>query len=132
MGTLMLDSSPQASVTMGGKLIGITPQTIEAGPGVHVLVMTSPDGGRWRGRVEVIAGERSLVRRELNAMGRLTITSDVWAEVSLDGGPPEQTPVDFSQVARPRSLEQAHAYCTCGPSGARCTISIRVPQGSVM
>src|SRR5262245_14940464 len=22
--------------------------------------------------------------------------------------------------------------CTCGPSGARCTISMRVPQGSVM
>jgi len=98
-GTLTLDSSPRASVTLGGKLIGITPLTIETGPGVHALVMSSPEGGRWRGRVEVVAGESSLIRRELNAMGRLTITSDVWAEVSLDGGPPEQTPVDFSQIA---------------------------------
>ena len=98
-GTLVLDSSPPSSVTLDGTLIGITPLTIETGPGAHAVVMASADGRRWRGSVEMVAGERSLVRRDLGATGRLTITSDVWVDVSLDGGRPESTPVDFSQIA---------------------------------
>src|SRR5437899_10236826 len=31
-----------------------------------------------------------------------------------------------------RAPLHADGYCTCGPSGARWTISMRVPQGSVM
>jgi serine/threonine protein kinase len=107
-GTLVLDSSPQSSVTLDGTLVGITPLTIETGPGTHDLVMASPNGMRWRGRVDAVAGERTLVRRELSATGRLTIASDVWVEVSLDGGPPEQTPVDFAQVGA--GLHQLRAF----------------------
>ena len=99
MGVVSLESTPQASVTLDGKLIGITPLRLEAEPGGHLLVMTSPDGARWRGRVEVAAGAETAIRRELNATGRLTITSDIWAEVSIDGGPAEQTPVDFPRIA---------------------------------
>lgn len=96
---LILDSEPKASVSLDGSLVGITPLTVDTAPGTHELVMTTPDGLRWRGRVEVPAGGDARVERNLTASGQLTITSDVWLEVSLDGGPAEQTPVHFSRVS---------------------------------
>jgi serine/threonine protein kinase len=99
IGLLILDSDPQSSVSLDGKLAGITPLKLEARPGLHGLVMTSPDGLRWRGTVEVTGGATNRIHRRLNATGQLSITSDVWVEVSVDGGQPEQTPVQLRLAA---------------------------------
>jgi len=108
VGRLILESDPKASVSLDGNLLGITPLTVEASPGTHEVVMTSPDGARWRGRVEVTAGGDARVQRNLDAWGKLTITSEVWVEVSLDGGPAEHTPVHFSRV--PAGLHELRAH----------------------
>ena len=108
VGTLILDSDPKASVSVDGNLVGITPLTVDASPGTHQLVMTSPDGLRWRGRVDVTQGGETRVERNLGASGQLTITSEAWVEVSLDGGPTEQTPVHFSRV--PAGLHELRAF----------------------
>jgi serine/threonine protein kinase len=108
VGKLVLDSNPEASVSLDNRLIGITPLTLETSPGMHDLVMTSSDGLRWRGKVDVAAEGETRIERDLAAFGQLTITSDVWVEVSLDGGSPEQTPVRFARV--PAGLHELRAY----------------------
>lgn len=98
-GRLIVSSNPRASVTLDGDLVGVTPLTVETPRGAHEIVMASADGLRWRGKVDVAAGETIELHRELNTRGRLTVTSETWAEVSVDGGPPEQTPIHFSDIA---------------------------------
>jgi hypothetical protein len=98
-GQLIATSAPIATVSIDGKVAGITPMTLELPAGTHDIVMTTPDGLRWRGRIELAAGEKASISRDLTAVGTLAIVSDVWAEVSLDGGPSEQTPIQFQRVA---------------------------------
>jgi hypothetical protein len=99
VGALAVSSNPRSSVSIDGTLVGVTPLTVDAGAGTHEVSLASSDGTRWRGRVEVRAGQPITLHRELGAIGRLTITSDVWVEVSLDGGPAEQTPIHFPRVS---------------------------------
>ena len=108
VGRLILESEPTASVSLDGRLVGITPLTVDTHPGTHELVMTHPDGSRWRGRVDVTAGRDVRIERNLGASGQLTVTSDVWVEISLDGGPAEQTPIQFSKV--PAGLHELRAF----------------------
>lgn len=97
--TLFVTSTPAASVSVDGDLRGITPLTIEATPGSREIVLMSPDGLRWRGRLDVAAGESGELHRDLTATGGLSINSDVWAWVRVDDGPGEQTPVHFPDLA---------------------------------
>jgi len=96
---LMATSGPISTVAIDGRVTGITPLTVELEPGTHDIVMTTPDGLRWRGRMSVSAGQNLALHRDLHAVGTLAVVSDVWAEVSLDGGPAEQTPIQFQRVA---------------------------------
>jgi serine/threonine protein kinase len=98
-GLLTMSSNPKSSVTLDGDLVGVTPTTVEARAGTHEIAMSSAEGLHWRGRIQVVAGEKSRLHRELTAEGRLTITAENWAEITLDDGPPEQTPVHFSHIA---------------------------------
>ena len=99
VGALSLTSVPRASVNLDGSLTGVTPLTIEAALGTHEVILTGPDGLRWRGRIVVTAGEATVLHRDLNATGSLSVVSDVWYEVSLDDGSPEQTPIHFDHIA---------------------------------
>ncbi len=98
-GTLSLTSVPRANVNLDGNPTGATPLTLEAAPGTHEVVLTGPDGLRWRGQIVVTAGEITALHRDLNAMGSLSVVSDVWYEVSLDEGLPEQTPIHFDRIS---------------------------------
>ena len=95
---LSVTSVPRASVSLNGSLTGVTPLTFEVEPGTHDVVLTGPDGLRWRGRITATAGEVSNLHRDLNATGSLSVVSNVWSDVSLDGGPAEQTPIHFDRV----------------------------------
>lgn len=98
-GKLLVSSTPNASVFLDSTMMGLTPLALEIAPGTHELTLSTQDGLRWRGRVEIAAGQSSSVHRDLNALGSLTVVSEIWAEVSLDGGPSEQTPIHFPRVA---------------------------------
>jgi hypothetical protein len=99
VGQLLISSDPQSTVSLDGRLVGITPLSLEVVPGRHDVTLTTPDGLRWRGRIDVVTGRSSTVHRNLSAVGSLSVVSDVWAEVSVDGGPAEQTPIHFSRIA---------------------------------
>jgi hypothetical protein len=55
--------------------------------------------GRWRSRINFVAGGRGTVHRELTAVGNPPVVSDFEVEVSLDGEPPQRTPMHLSGVA---------------------------------
>lgn len=97
-GKLVLSATPEASVAIDGRLVGITPMDLRLDAGAHEIVFSTPDGLRWRGNVQVAADEVLTLHRRLDIFGSITVSSDVWAEVSLDGGAPEQTPIVFPRV----------------------------------
>jgi hypothetical protein len=77
-------------------------------PGRHALALTTDDGRRVQQEVEVAAGAR--VERDVTAFpgfGSLSVTSDVWYEVSVDGGPKQQTPLFLSRIAAGRHTVRA-------------------------
>jgi serine/threonine protein kinase len=98
-GTLTVTSVPRSSVTLDGNRMGVTPLTLEPAAGTHEVTLTGPNGLRWRGRIDLTAGEIGSLHRDLNTTGSLSIVSSVWYEVSLDEDPPEQTPIHFDQIA---------------------------------
>jgi serine/threonine protein kinase len=98
-GVLVMSSNPRSSATIDGDLLGVTPTTVDIRAGSHEIVMSSSEGLHWRGRIQVVAGEKNHLHRELDAEGRLTITADTWAEITVDGGRPEQTPIQFAHIA---------------------------------
>jgi len=98
-GALSLSSSPRASVTIDGELTGLTPLTLDLEPGTHEILLTGPEGLRWRGRVDMTAGARASIDRDLRATGALSVNSDPWVEIQLDDRQTEQTPIHFSSVA---------------------------------
>ena len=98
-GTLSVSSVPRSSISIDGILVGVTPLTLQALPGTHVVTLATSEGLRWRGRLEVRTGETTILERDLGATGALTIVADAWAEVTLDQGPLEQTPVHFPSIS---------------------------------
>ncbi len=48
--------------------------------------------------VTLDAGLPALAEPRVDVLGSLSVTSDIWAEVRLDEGPPEQTPILFRRV----------------------------------
>lgn len=97
-GEVSISSEPRASVTVDGELTGLTPFTLNLPEGTHEVILIGPNGLRWRGRLDVSAGARLSLHRDLSLTGSLSVVSDTWAEVSLDDGPPEQTPIFFARV----------------------------------
>lgn len=98
-GRLVLTATPNATVTVDGRLMGITPTNLQLRPGRHEISLTASEGFRWRGIVGVDPGGVTTLHRRLDLFGSITVTADVWAAVSLDGGDPEQTPIAFSRVS---------------------------------
>jgi serine/threonine protein kinase len=98
VGSLSVTSIPRSSVSLNGNLIGVTPLTLDVDVGTHEVILTGPDGLRWRGRVDVAPGQVHALYQDLNATGGLSVVSDAWAEVSLDERPPEQTPIHFARL----------------------------------
>jgi len=97
-GMLTVTSLPPSSVNLDGRLVGITPITLETSAGEHEVVLIADDGLRSRSRVDVAVGQAVSIHRDLNATGSLSVVSDLWANVSLDDGASEQTPIHFSRV----------------------------------
>jgi serine/threonine protein kinase len=97
-GSLHLLSKPSATILIDGRLVGSTPLQIQVDAGRHQVVLTTEDGIRWAESVQVNPGETLTLSPNLSGFGSLSVTSEVWAEVSVDGGRVEQTPVFLSRI----------------------------------
>jgi serine/threonine protein kinase len=98
-GVLSISSSPSASVFIDETPVGVTPLRLDIEPGEHRLLLITSDGRRLNEIVIIRSNESFQLHRDLTGFGSLAVTSDVWVEVSLDGGPPEQTPTFYRSVS---------------------------------
>jgi hypothetical protein len=57
--------------------------------------------------VEVRPGETLRRTHRFPGFGSLSVASDVWMEVSVDGGPVQQTPCRFERLAAGRHVVRA-------------------------
>jgi len=105
---LILQSPTSASVLLDGQPRGRTPLTLDglaAGP--HLLTVTADDGRVVEENLELEAGKTIERRLIFRGYGSVTVVAPVWAEVSLDGGPPQQTPCRFDRVPAGRHTLRA-------------------------
>jgi serine/threonine protein kinase len=105
---LVVHSDPPSAVRLDGAPQGRTPQTIPDLPaGAHVLVLTTDDGRVYQELVELRAGETETRAHRFPGFGSLAVASDVWMEVSVDGGPAQQTPCRFERLVAGRHVVRA-------------------------
>ena len=107
VGTVEVLSTPSASVSLDGELVGVTPLTLEASTGVHEILLVSESGARWVRELKVEAGEKHTLSAAMNIVGAISVTSEIWASVSLDGSPFKPTPAYFRNVPAGRHRVRA-------------------------
>ena len=107
-GTLALSSTPSAAIVLDGQPRGRTPATIsDLPPGRHTLVLTADDGRVFQEDVAVAAGARVERSHRFVGFGSLSVTSDVWVSVSVDGAPSRPTPVRVDRLVAGRHVVRA-------------------------
>jgi serine/threonine-protein kinase len=105
---LVVESDPSAVVQLDGARRGRTPLAITAlAEGPHQLVLTTDDGRVHQEPVEVRPGETLRRTHRFPGFGGLSVASDVWLEVSVDGGPAQQTPCRFERLSAGRHVVRA-------------------------
>jgi len=107
-GAIVVYSTPEALVFPDGPPRGRPPTTLtQLPPGRHVLSLVTDDEQRFEESVDVTAGGTLERRHRFPGFGSLAILSDVWVEVRVDDGPPQQTPVFLRRVGAGRHTVKA-------------------------
>jgi len=101
-GTLVVHSSPEASVRIDGETRGHTTVTLSLPPGLHALVLTTAEGERHEEDVDLTSGDTVQRDHRFPGFGSLAITSQPWVEVSVDSGAFEQTPFAIARISAGR------------------------------
>jgi serine/threonine protein kinase len=101
-GTLVVRSSPEASVRIDGQARGHTPLTLSLPSGVHALSLTTTDGERYEEDVDLAPDSTVQRDHRFPGFGSLAVTSRPWLEVSVDGGAFEQTDFSLARIAAGR------------------------------
>ena len=105
---LVVRSTPAAAIMLDGQPQGRTPATLTSvSAGQHTLVLTTDDGRTLQEQVTVGPGARVERDHRFPGFGSLSITSDVWVEVSVDGGPTQQTPLRMDKLVAGRHTLRA-------------------------
>lgn len=108
IGNLVLNATPAAVVTLDGQPRGKTPLTLsDVVAGRHSLVLVAEDGRSFQEELQVAPGATLERHHRFAGFGSLSVTSDVWYEVSIDGGPPLQTPFHVDRLAAGRHTLRA-------------------------
>jgi hypothetical protein len=124
-GSLVVTSTPAATVSLDGQARGRTPLTLEdVPPGEHELVLMSDDGRSHREIVEIEAGATLERDQRFPGFGSLSVTSPIWLEVQIDEGPPQQTPVRV-----PRLTAGTHVVRASRPGYETQVIEIQIEEG---
>jgi eukaryotic-like serine/threonine-protein kinase len=107
-GAIVVYSTPEALVFLDGQPRGRTPTTLtQLPPGRHVLSLVTDDEQRFEEPVDVTAGGTVERRHRFPGFGSLAILSDVWVEVRVDDGPPQQTPAYVRRIGAGRHTVRA-------------------------
>jgi serine/threonine-protein kinase len=126
-GTLKVSSTPPASVVLDGEPKGRTPLSLSAlVPGAYALVLTTDDGRMYHERVSIGPGETIERDHRFPGFGSLSITSDVWVEVSVDGGPTYQTPCRIDRL-----LAGRHVIRAFRPGYRERLLEVQVREGEI-
>jgi eukaryotic-like serine/threonine-protein kinase len=96
--TLLIRSTPAASVRVDGDLRGRTPLDVSLAPGTHRLLLSSDDGQEEAVHLELAAGQMLEHHHRFAGFGVLAVVAEPWIEVSLDDGPYRETPVRFERT----------------------------------
>jgi serine/threonine protein kinase len=105
---LALESDPSAAILLDGEPRGRTPVTLDAlAPGAHLLILTTDDGRMYQETVELRPDATERRAHRFAGFGSLAVASDVWLEVSVDGGPAQQTPCRFERLVAGRHRVRA-------------------------
>lgn len=124
-GTLVLRASPEAAVLVDGQPRGRTPLTLASvSAGRHDLVFVADDGRRVQEEVAIAAGETLERSVRFPGFGSLSVTADVWAEVSIDGGPAQQTPLRIERLSA-----GAHTVRASRPGYKEHTYRVEIKEG---
>lgn len=95
-----MSSTPSAVVMLDGEARGRTPLNLPAiAAGRHLLGLTTDDGRAYHEEIAISPGATLERNHRFPGFGSLSITSDTWVEVSVDGGPPQQTPCRIERLA---------------------------------
>jgi serine/threonine protein kinase len=124
-GAIVVYSTPEALVFLDGQPRGRTPTTLtQLPPGRHALSLVTDDEQRFEESVEVPAGTTVERRHRFPGFGSLAILSDVWVEIRLDGGPPQQTPLYLRRVGAGR-----HSVKASKPGYREQILDVTVEEG---
>ncbi len=96
LGNLQVTGMVGTHVFLDGETAGVSPLNLALRSGRYDMTATSDDWVLYRGTVDVHTGANTVI--VLEAVGSLSVRSPVPAQVSLDGGPPRDTPAVFEQV----------------------------------
>jgi hypothetical protein len=84
---------------LDGEAQGRTPLKLPAvAAGRHLLVLTTEDGRSYHEELAIAPGTTLERNHRFPGFGSLSITSSTWVEVSVDGGPPQQTPCRIERL----------------------------------
>ncbi|MBI5521577.1 MAG: PEGA domain-containing protein [Desulfarculus sp.] len=96
-GSVSVQSNPQAEVFLDGQACGWTPvflEWVQAGP--HRVEVAAHGGGQYK---DIMVSGRSTLEVSFTLLGGgLTVNSQPWAEVFLDGAPQGRTPLTLENL----------------------------------
>ena len=96
-GTLVVRSTPGASIVVDGRSMGTAPTRLLLDPGTHRIRLSS-SGVSWEDVVTIERGRATTLDRPLDRVGALAVNSGTWATIRLDGGEARETPHFFQNV----------------------------------
>ena len=118
-GTVRVVVRPFGDIYVGGELLARETNgrhAAELPPGTHRVRATHPTYGTWEKDVRVGPGQTEDVLFNFNQPYRVTVTSEPWAEIVVDGEPTGQyTPREMTLRAGPHTLSvQREGYAMEG------------------
>jgi serine/threonine protein kinase len=121
---LVVGSTPEAEVRLDGEGRGHTPMRLTLPAGRYQLCLLTQDGRRFDESLDLLPGETARRDHRFAEPGSLAISSDPWIEVSIDGGPPRQTPTLIERVPA-----GTHTIRATRPGWEDIVLMVDIPEG---
>ena len=104
-GALNINSSIKADVYLNGKKVGETPIALnDLSEGEYELKLDIPDYQSWTTKVKVKAGETIKINHIFPAAGSLSVFTNPWAIIYIDGNEKGTTPIIIEKISEGEHL----------------------------